>query len=67
MPRTHQQTNPEGTQQFSITLILVVLVAGVLAFSTLAIMYGCAKANGAASANTPTTGMILLSGGVRTL
>lgn len=53
------RTNPEGTQQFSVTLIIGMIVAALLAFGTLAVVYGCAKANGAPKTNTPTTGMIL--------
>jgi hypothetical protein len=51
--------NPEETQQFSITLIIAIIVAALLAFGTLAVIYGCAKSNGAPKTNTPTTGMIL--------
>ena len=53
------KTNPEEMQQFSVTLIVAMIVAALLAFGTLAVMYGCAKANGAPKMNTPTTGMIL--------
>lgn len=53
------KTNPEEMQQFSVTLIVAMIVAALLAFGTLAVMYGCAKANGAPKTNTPTTGMIL--------
>ncbi len=51
--------NSEEMQQFSVTLIIAMIVAALLAFGTLAVMYGCAKANGAPKMNTPTTGMIL--------
>jgi len=53
------KNNPEQVQQFSVTLIVAVIVAALLAFGTLAVVYGCAKANGAPKTNTPTTGMIL--------
>jgi hypothetical protein len=53
------RTNPEEMQQFSVTLIIAMIVAALLAFGTLAVIYGCAKANGAPKTNTPTTGMIL--------
>jgi hypothetical protein len=53
------KSNPEEMQQFSVTLIIALIVAALLAFGTLAVIYGCAKANGAPKTNTPTTGMIL--------
>ena len=53
------KTNPEAVQQFSVTLIIAMVITALLAFGTLAVIYGCAKANGAPQTNTPTTGMIL--------
>jgi hypothetical protein len=53
------KNNPEQVQQFSVTLIIGIIVAALLAVGTLAVVYGCAKANGAPKTNTPTTGMIL--------
>ena len=53
------KNNPEQVQQFSVTLIIAMIVAALLAFGTLAVVYGCAKANGAPKTNTPTTGIIL--------
>jgi len=52
--------NPDETQQFNSTLLIAIVVAAVLAFCVVAVIYGCAKSNGAPKTNTPTTGAAVL-------
>lgn len=52
--------NPDQTQQFNSTLLIAIVLAAVLAFCMVAVVYGCAKSNGAPKTNTPSTGAAVL-------
>jgi heme/copper-type cytochrome/quinol oxidase subunit 2 len=54
------KSSGDQSQQFNTTLILAMIVAAILAFCLLGIIYGCMKANNAPKAKPPTAQSELL-------
>ncbi|PYP89446.1 MAG: hypothetical protein DMG65_13420 [Candidatus Angelobacter sp. Gp1-AA117] len=52
----------EQRQDFNTTFIIAIIVAAILAFCVLGLVYGCMKANHAPQAKPPTAGLHLVNG-----